>query len=232
MKPANRSKRIMTALVLTLAVLTFSFTTGAFAGDNTANLTKFQKQLPAPTKLYMPMVDSSGTANTDIQFIADRQAITNVMAAYAYLLDERHMDEWYDLYTDDMVGEFTIAGAGTGIIKTKKSWKAFCDKRFIGPNHESIQWIRRHMMGNFNVCEQTAKTAKVRAYMWITMTHPNCQPLPVSSGTYSANLEKRNGHWKITRWYVELDSMVNMTAPPEGLAPGTFQFIPIVHEHE
>ena len=152
MKPANLSKRIMPALVLILAVLTFTFTTGAFAGDNTSNLSKFQKQLPAPAKLYMPSVDGSGTVNTDIKFIADRQAITNVMSAYAYLLDERHMDEWYALYSDDMEAEFTVAGVGTGIIKTKKTWKAFCDQRFIGPNHESIQWIRRHMMGKFNVC--------------------------------------------------------------------------------
>lgn len=38
----------------------------------------------------------------------------------------------------------------------------------------------------------------------------------LSSGTYNATLEKRNGKWIITRWYIEADAPLAPSKMPEG----------------
>jgi hypothetical protein len=39
---------------------------------------------PGPPRLHMQVADGSGKVNTDIQFIADRQAIVNTITAYSF----------------------------------------------------------------------------------------------------------------------------------------------------
>jgi len=58
-------------------------------------------------------------------------------------------------------------------------------------------------MGNVHVAEQTATAAKVRAYMMITSVPASDRLNVLATGTYKANFERRNGHWVITRWYIE-----------------------------
>ena len=66
--------------------------------------------------------------------------------------------------------------------------------------------VRRHTQGNVHVAEQTATTAEVRTCMLIS-TVPNADKLQVlTTGTYDAELEKREGRWVITRWHIEVDA--------------------------
>ena len=63
------------------------------------------KNVPGPARLDMALADNSGKVNTDPQFVADRQAIINHVTAYAYLIDEARWDDWFALFSDDVVFE-------------------------------------------------------------------------------------------------------------------------------
>jgi hypothetical protein len=51
------------------------------------------KNVPGPSRLEMEKADNSGAVKTDIQFIADRQAIVNHVTAYAFLIDEGRWED-------------------------------------------------------------------------------------------------------------------------------------------
>jgi acetoacetate decarboxylase len=48
----------------------------------------------------------------------------------------------------------------------------------------------------------------------------------LTTGTYNANLEKRNDRWVITRWYIEADAPIAPSALPAGLSESEFKWIP------
>jgi hypothetical protein len=45
------------------------------------------------------------------------------------------------------------------------------------------------------------------------------------SGTYNLSLEKRNGKWLITRFYIEADAPLSPSKFPEGLPETEFKYI-------
>lgn len=173
------------------------------------------KNAPGPQRLEVEKADNSGVVNTDPQFMADRLAIQNHVMAYSYLIDEGRWDDWFDLFSDDVSFESTVPQVGTIIIAGKDAFRAFVDLRYVQPGKTS-KGVRRHTQGNFHVTEQTATTAKARAYMLISNVPAGDHLHTLTTGTYSANLEKRNGKWTITRWYVETDAPVNPSAMPPG----------------
>ena len=153
---------------------------------------------PGPPRLHMEVADGSGKVNTDIQFIADRQAIVNTLTAYSYFLDEGRWEEFFSLFSEDIQFETTTPGIGTIISHGKKVFRQIFQDRYITPSETSAA-VRRHTQGNIHVAEQTATTAKVRAYMMISNV-PCADKLQVlTTGTYNAELEKRKGQWVITR---------------------------------
>ena len=48
----------------------------------------------------------------------------------------------------------------------------------------------------------------------------------LTAGTYNADLEKRQGRWVITRWYIEADSPLASSPLPEGFTGEEFKWIP------
>jgi hypothetical protein len=46
------------------------------------------------------------------------------------------------------------------------------------------------------------------------------------SGTYNLSLEKRNGKWLITRFYIEADAPLSLSKFPEGPPETEFKYIP------
>jgi hypothetical protein len=179
--------------------------------------TKFvpHKNAPGPPRLEVERADNSGVVNTDPMFIADRLAIQNHVMAYSYLIDEGRWDDWFDLFSEDVSFETTVPSLGSIIIRGKEAFRAFVDLRYIQPGKTS-KGVRRHTQGNFHVAEQTATTAKARAYMLISNVPAGDHLHTLTTGTYSANLEKRDNKWTITRWYVETDAPVNPSAMPPG----------------
>lgn len=230
MQHLTQSKRIMAVLLTTLLAGMLVFTASAFAKDKWAETTKFQEQIPGPEKFNMMLADNSGKVNTDIQFIADRQAIVNHVGAYAYLIDEGRWDEWYGLFADDVVFEATVPGIGWITANGKEAFSAFTDLRYRGPGSSRNTTVRRHTMGNVHVAEQTATTAEVRTYMLISAAPAAGAFKVVTSGTYNATLVKRDGSWTITRWAIEVDMPVKPSPTPKGLKEELFKIVPDVRK--
>ena len=183
------------------------------------------QSVPGPLRLEMAIADNSGTVNTDPLFIADRQAILNHVMAYSYLIDEGRWDDWFALFSEDVVFENSTPELGTVLIKGMAAFKDLVNSRYIIPGKNS-KGVRRHTQGNVHVAEQTETTAKVRTYMLISSV-PAADKLSIlTSGTYNANLEKRNGKWTITRWYIEADAPLAPSPLPEGFSEEEFKWIP------
>jgi hypothetical protein len=128
------------------------------------------------------------------------------------------------LFSDDISFEATTPTLGTFIVKGKKAFRAVVGERYTGT--ATVIPVRRHTMGNIHVASQTATTAKVRTYMLIS-TVPAADTLNIlTTGTYNANLEKRNGKWLITRWYIEADAPLAASKLPEGFPESEVKFIP------
>lgn len=183
------------------------------------------KNVPGPARQKMERADNSGAVNADPMFVADRQAIINHVMAYSYLIDEGRWDDWFALFSDDIEFENTTPELGTVITRGKKVFKQMADDRYIQPGKTSTA-VRRHTQGNVHVVEQTPTTAKVRTYMLISNV-PRADKLHLlTTGTYNANLEKREGRWVITRWYIEADAPLSPSKLPEGVSESEFQWIP------
>jgi hypothetical protein len=163
--------------------------------------------------------------NTDIQFIADRLAIMNHVSAYAYLIDEGRWQDWFGLFSDDFRLEITVPTIGTIKINGKKPFLAFINERYLKGAATSTA-VRRHTMGNIHVASQTTTTAKVRTYMLISSVPEGDRLNILTTGTFNATLEKQNGKWTITRWYIEVDAPLAMSKIPEGFLESEVQFIP------
>jgi 3-phenylpropionate/cinnamic acid dioxygenase small subunit len=177
--------------------------------------TDFQKRLQPP-RLAMMQADNSGNPlPTDPAFLADRLAIINHVTAYSFLIDEGRWDEWFALFSDDILFETTVPCFGTISVKGMPAFRKFIDVRFRGPGSEKNRVAHRHTMGNVHVTLQTATMAEVRTYLLISNAFPDGRFEVFTSGTYSASLEKRKGKWTITRWYIEVDAPAPKSTIPE-----------------
>jgi acetoacetate decarboxylase/3-phenylpropionate/cinnamic acid dioxygenase small subunit len=195
--------------------------------EYTRNATEFipHANVPGPARLEVERADNSGTVNADPMFMADRLAITNLVMAYSYLIDEGRWDDWFALFSDDIAFETTTPELGTILVNGKKAFKDMVDTQYIAGGRTS-KAVRRHTQANVHVAEQTGTTAKVRTYMLISTVPAADQLHTLTTGTYNANLEKRNGRWIITRWYMECDAPLAPSRLPEGLPEDEFQWIP------
>ena len=210
-----------------VGVLTLSLALTVTSSNAADGLTDFQKRIPGPKKLPMVEADYSGEVHTDLQYIADRQAIINTVTAYSYLFDEQRFDEWFDLFTDDVSFETTTPCFGTIIAKGKNAFKGVVDMRYRGPGSEKVKTMRRHTMGNIHVAKQTKNKAEVRTYLFISAASPDGEMKILTSGTYNATLVKRNGKWKISRWYIEIDAPLKSSPlPKDTKLSKAIQFIP------
>ena len=179
---------------------------------------------PAP-RLATERADNSGAVNADPKFMADRLAILNHVGAYSYLIDEGRWEEWFNLFSDDIDFATTTPELGTVVIKGQDAFRAMVEDRYIKGGKTSTA-VRRHTAGNFHVAEQTPTTAKVRTYMLISNV-PKADKLNIlTTGTYNANLEKRDGRWIITRWYIECDAPLSPSPLPEGFPENEFKWTP------
>lgn len=229
MEPTSKARAGRAIVLVGALVLLGAMAPGTGAVAQTAakapwSLTDHQKGVPGPAKHDMVEADYSGDVNADPRFIADRLAILNHVSAYSYLIDEGRWDDWYKLFSDDVSFESSAPCVGSVKIKGKEAFRAFTDLRYLegGPTTA----MRRHTMGNLHVAEQTATTAKVRTYMLISSV-PAADTLKVlTTGTYNASLEKRDGRWTITRWYIEVDAVLAASPMPTKVPPGTVTFVP------
>jgi Acetoacetate decarboxylase (ADC)/SnoaL-like domain len=176
-------------------------------------------------RLATEQADNSGVVNTDPQFMADRLAILNHVGAYSYLIDEGRWEEWFALFADDFEFVSTTPTLGTVTIRGQNAFREFVGDRYIKGGATSPA-VRRHTAGNFHVTHQSATTANVRTYMMISNV-PNADKLLIlTTGTYNARLEKRDGKWTITRWYIECDAPLSPSKLPDHFPPEEFRWDP------
>jgi len=110
--------------------------------------------------------------------------------------------------------------------KGKKAFKAFANLRYRGPGSEKNKVVRRHTMGNIHVTKQSKDSAEVRTYLFISSAAPDGTFKILTSGTYNATLKKIDGHWKISRWYIEVDAPLSPSPLPEGDVLKSIEFTP------
>jgi len=204
-----------TKFISIIAIVVLTISSLSAQGKKWEELTDFQKRLEPP-RLNMMQADNSGKPlAADLQTLADRLAIINHVTAYSFLIDEGRWDEWYALFSDDIIFETTAPCFGTISVKGKEAFKKFVNVRFRGPGSEKNRTAHRHTMGNVHVAKQTKTTAEVRTYLLISNAHPDGKFYVFTSGTYNASLEKRDGKWTITRWYIETDAAVPKSEIPD-----------------
>jgi acetoacetate decarboxylase len=179
---------------------------------------------PAP-RLPTERADNSGTVNTDPQFMADRLAILNHVGAYSYLIDEGRWEEWFNLFSPDIEFVTTTPELGTVTIHGQEVFRKFVADRYV-TGKEKAPAVRRHTAGNYHVTEQTPTTAKARTYMLISNVG-NADKLNIlTTGTYNIDLEKRDGRWTITRWYIECDAPLAPSPLPTDAPADKFKWDP------
>jgi len=106
----------------------------------------------------------------------------------------------------------------------EEAFRAFADLRFKEKGGGKL-FVKRNVMGNLHVADQTATAAEVRTYLPVPAAPANGPSRPFGSGTCNASLEKRGGHWTITRWAVEVDLPVRPSPIPAGFGKEAFTFI-------
>lgn len=135
---------------------------------------------------------------------ADRAAISDLLAAYAFAYDNSDTG-WFSLFTDDAVfvagvpGEVPVSFTGEGF----RSFWTERMKAFSTSGH-----MRRHLMVNILYLDQTATSAHISVAGLLTDADKGKDFKAVSSLNYEGWLVKQDGVWKIQRWHDFPDAVV------------------------
>ena len=135
--------------------------------------------------------------------MADRQAIQNMLASWAYGYDEREPERMRAAFADDAVMRMEI-GLGD-------------DKELMGPfvgieevmglftDHHGVQQDqRRHVTTNLVILEETDSTASVVSYLSLFVTEGNDARLQ-ATGVYRDQVVLIDGAWRIRERLLQLD---------------------------
>jgi hypothetical protein len=71
----------------------------------------------------------------DVQELADRLAIQDLIPAYSYAIDFHRFDELDDIFTPDATLDFTATGGIAGPLPEVKEWLRTVLARFAGHQH-------------------------------------------------------------------------------------------------
>lgn len=146
---------------------------------------------------------SSGTTDFNV---ADRAAITNLLAAYAFSYDNFEAAAWLSLFTDD--AEFVAGVPGEPTLSfTGDGFRSFWTKRMEEFRSSGEQ--RRHLMANVLFLDETADTAHISVVGLLTSTADARTFSVVSSLNYEGWLVKGQDGWKIRRWHDFPDAAVS-----------------------
>lgn len=135
--------------------------------------------------------------------MADRQAIDNMLATWAYGYDERNPDMMRGVFAEDAVMTLEI-GLGD-------------DKEIMGPyhgidevmglftDHHGIQQDqRRHVTTNLVILNETDTTAEIASYLTLLVTEDNVSRLQ-ATGVYRDKVALVGDAWQIKERFLSLD---------------------------
>ncbi|MGH9238316.1 MAG: nuclear transport factor 2 family protein [Vicinamibacterales bacterium] len=146
-----------------------------------------------------PAQSQTGSADTRLRALEDREQIAQLLIDYGRHLDSRDLAAYAALFATD--GEWV---GGFGTVKGRANIQAFMEKSLgTGPNRGGSY----HIMSNFVI---TVKGDSATAWSRWTFVTPGEHGATIAqAGRYDDTLVRENGAWKFKRRVASND-----TAPP------------------
>jgi len=124
-------------------------------------------------------------ADTLLQELADREAISRCLATYCRAVDRMDRDLLLSVYHPDAIDDH---GLWVG------SPEEFADKVFEFQSRHNT--ATQHYITN-HLCELDGDVAHCETYYMLAATNREGEPLNISGGRYVDRFEKRDGRWAI-----------------------------------
>jgi hypothetical protein len=135
---------------------------------------------------------------------ADRLAIVNLFGAYAHTYDENRLDEFRALFTDaPRLGMLHEGAELTQDIDTVMNLLAVRKEKFRAENNQ-----RRHALNSIWFTGQTANEATGYCYVQVFAIKDGGRPIADLTGRYEFTAVKQDGVWRLSRWVVAMDQVV------------------------
>jgi hypothetical protein len=122
--------------------------------------------------------------------LADRQAIADQLARYAYTFDAHDADGWAALFTDDGVFEVRLGAGNPPVFRAQGAEQL---RAFAGGAPQLL-----HHFSNLVFDELGAESARTRAMVigaWVSPEDGN--PAIYTHGTYEQHWSKVDGTWRL-----------------------------------
>jgi len=128
---------------------------------------------------------------TDLERLADRLAIADVLTRYAWSLDSKEFDGLDDVFTDDAHLDYTSSGGVAGAFPEVKAWLAS-----VLPHFPAYQ----HLVTNTDI-RIDGDTATSRAEFYnpmVTAKRDGSRGIFFVGGEYHDRLARTPAGWRIT----------------------------------
>lgn len=129
----------------------------------------------------------------DAGAIADRLAITEIVHSYGWSVDERRMDMFADMLTEDATFDIVIADGDP--VETPSGREAIVS--WMSDYMDALDFQMRHRMGNVLVTAQDGDTATAISYLFLTSTTPE-RVEPMATAVYTWNLAREDDTWRVS----------------------------------
>lgn len=126
--------------------------------------------------------------------LADRLAVSEVLARYCHCLDRGRWDDFRGLFTDDCRLDLSQV---IGLYEGADGIRGFCETM------RSLPIVMRHLLTNV-VVRGEGDRATVESYV-LAITGPEGGPMSQTTGFYDDELVRQGGAWRIRSRKLTLD---------------------------
>ncbi len=132
--------------------------------------------------------------------MADRDAIEELFARYAWGMDSRQFQFTRDTFASD--ARFTLDIVGEAAIEPLEGGQAIGD--FIENTTREQTDQRRHVITNLHVEDEQADTATAIAYLSLMVTDGG-ELRAQATGVYTTEVAQEGGGWRFRKMHLSLD---------------------------
>jgi hypothetical protein len=140
----------------------------------------------------------------DIELMLEERAILRLLHSYAHAMDYGHEARWVDIFAEDAVFDVVEVVGGRRVHREEGHGDL---ARYVA-GYPKPPHFRKHVVVDPLIdVAADGLSAKVEAY-WLLLQRDdaNGQPLLVAFGHYDDELQKRDGRWRITKRFAEVES--------------------------